>query len=209
MSKGPGKVERAIRQDIAERRRHLDRVVFTTSDLCQAAFGEDADAEYEAAVDAGADTEYADGWTKSRRVSALRAMHRIMATEPGWTTERLPAGRSEPLLFIWQWRQSGPDGTAPRPQAVHELILATSFRGRELVWDQAVITSRGGGGRSSRVTIEHTGQSYRGKELPDGRIVVRGLGVGMFCHERARAKVEEAHDRRLRVQDAIDQRLRP
>ncbi len=64
------KVERAIRTLIAGQERLFQRVLLTTDMLCEAAF--DCEGPY----------------TKAQRVSVLRVMHRIIATEPGWTISR-------------------------------------------------------------------------------------------------------------------------
>jgi hypothetical protein len=180
MSKGPGKVERAIRAEVAELRRHQDRVEFTTSDICHAAFDDEGEARL--VYDDDGDVV----WTKSRQVSALRAMHRIVAAEPGWAIKR---SRHAPLQFVWEWQRSGPDGTAPKQQRLHEPILACPAGREELVWDQAVIVARGHGPTANRVTVDYNGTKYRCNDGADGSIYCRQFW-GRFCHERARTKVE-------------------
>ena len=172
MSKGPGTVERAIRELIAvKRQRSGDQITLDTESLCKAAF----------------ETEWP---TKSQRVSALRAMHRIVATETGWT----PA-RSDRLWFIWRRPGSRPRRASGKPQKVHEPILAPRAGPWLLRWDQAVITSRGGAS-PDRVTVEYQGRRYQCHELSDGRIMWRQSRSGGtdFCHERARAIVEKEQE---------------
>ncbi len=79
MSAGPGRVERALLRMI-EPYRGME-TGFGTGSLVQAAF------------DVTVTTADLLRWnfcgsaTKAQRVSALRAMHRIAAREPGWTVE--------------------------------------------------------------------------------------------------------------------------
>jgi hypothetical protein len=70
MSTGAGRVERAIRDYIEREGR---RRAFYADSLFMAAFG-------------------GPPWTRSQRVSALRAMHRIVADQPGWRV-RSPEGK--------------------------------------------------------------------------------------------------------------------
>ncbi len=67
---GGRQVECAIRSLIAEQERLFQRVLLTTDMLCETAF----------------DCE--GPCSKAQRVLVLRVMHRIMATEPGWTISR-------------------------------------------------------------------------------------------------------------------------
>ena len=83
MSTGPGHVERSIRNLIEQSRgKHRGRAfALALIDLTQAVYG----------VSFGA--------TKAQKVSALRAMHRIVAREPGWIVEHDFSYRN--VTFYW------------------------------------------------------------------------------------------------------------
>jgi hypothetical protein len=68
MSKGAGRVERAIRTMIERRGRGWQQW-FTPDDIAEAAFG-------------------MKPWTEAQRHSAMRAMHRIVDGQPGWSVEK-------------------------------------------------------------------------------------------------------------------------
>jgi hypothetical protein len=180
MSTGPGKVERAILA-LIERRKHPG-----TADLCRAAFGDPP-------------------WTKAQRVSVLRAMHRIVAREPGWTAERRRAWNMEKaeLRFSWQ-----PPPSPPRPKTkpakVNEPIWAYHLNDKfRYVWRRAAITSRGGS-EPHRVTITCDGCRWQGSDRGFG-IHAWGDGAPSFCYDSERPAIEaRARERRSFFTSGVD-----
>ncbi|HEX3346868.1 MAG TPA: hypothetical protein VHS58_02055 [Acetobacteraceae bacterium] len=105
MSKGPGRVERAIRAMIAAKRAAGWRyLTLSTAALCEAAFG-------------------GETWTTAQRVSVLRAMHRIAAKEAGWTTRRGGQGQGAHLLRF-RWVEPPEPPQRERPLTTPEPIWA-------------------------------------------------------------------------------------
>ena len=167
MSKGPGRVERAIRALIEQEqsrllKRHERNDRYASADYVSITGWQILHAAYPSV----------DGpWTKAQKVSAFRAMHRIVAGQEHWTVEHRPrqakmAGVDQvlPLRFRWQ-PPPGPPKPKPKPVKVHEEIWASVLNGDTGREDRsrAVITSRGGA-EPNRITVEWGGRRWQAHE---------------------------------------------